>query len=211
MPAPPNGSAWPTPTWRPCTRRSSTSPSRASGRSRRATPESPYDGWPALASIVEAMSGAYEFKRPEGQPPIGSPMGGLGDIVTALFAVIGTLAALRQRDRTGRGPAGRRGHARRHGGRARRRAQLLVDGHADGHPLAGHPARLPGLGRLVHAAGACGPINGRTWPAPSAGRSGPTTPASPRHRAGSTISTPTSGPRSSPGPATKPSARPATP
>ena len=48
------------------------------------------------------MSGAYEFKRPEGQPPIGSPMGGLGDIVTALFAVIGTLAGLRQRDRTGR-------------------------------------------------------------------------------------------------------------
>jgi crotonobetainyl-CoA:carnitine CoA-transferase CaiB-like acyl-CoA transferase len=66
-----------------------------------ATP-SPYDGWPALAAIVEAMSGAYEFKRPEGQPPIGAPMGGLGDIVTALFAVIGTLAGLRQRDRTGR-------------------------------------------------------------------------------------------------------------
>ena len=43
---------------------------------------SPYDGWPALAAIVEAMSGAYEFKRPEGQPPIGAPMGGLGDIVT---------------------------------------------------------------------------------------------------------------------------------
>jgi crotonobetainyl-CoA:carnitine CoA-transferase CaiB-like acyl-CoA transferase len=66
------------------------------------TPASPYDGWPALASIVEAMSGAYEFKRPEGQPPIGSPMGGLGDIVTALFAAIGIQAALRQRDRTGR-------------------------------------------------------------------------------------------------------------
>ncbi len=49
------------------------------------------------------MSGAYEFKRPAGQPPIGSPMGGLGDIVTGLFAVIGTQAALRQRDRTGRG------------------------------------------------------------------------------------------------------------
>jgi formyl-CoA transferase len=63
---------------------------------------SPYDGWPALAAIVEAMSGAYEFKRPAGQPPIGAPMGGLGDIVTALFAVIGTLAGLRQRDRTGR-------------------------------------------------------------------------------------------------------------
>ena len=67
------------------------------------TPDSPYADWPALASIVEAMSGAYEFKRPEGQPPIGSPMGGLGDIVTGLFAVIGTQAALRQRDRTGHG------------------------------------------------------------------------------------------------------------
>src|SRR6202041_1536617 len=67
------------------------------------TPESPYADWPALASIVEAMSGAYEFKRPSGQPPIGSPMGGLGDIVSGLFAVIGTQAALRQRDRTGKG------------------------------------------------------------------------------------------------------------
>jgi crotonobetainyl-CoA:carnitine CoA-transferase CaiB-like acyl-CoA transferase len=67
------------------------------------TPASPYADWPALASIVEAMSGAYEFKRPEGQPPIGSPMGGLGDIVSGLFAVIGTQAALRQRDRTGKG------------------------------------------------------------------------------------------------------------
>ena len=70
---------------------------------------SPYDGWPALAAIVEAMSGAYEFKRPVGQPPIGAPMGGLGDIVTALFAVIGALA----------GPAG----AARPACRSRRRAQ----------------------------------------------------------------------------------------
>jgi len=67
------------------------------------TPASPYDGWPALASMVEAMSGAYEFKRPPDQAPVGSPMGGLGDIVTALFAVVGILAGLRQRDRTGRG------------------------------------------------------------------------------------------------------------
>ncbi len=65
------------------------------------TPASPYDGWPALASMVEAMSGAYEFKRPPDQAPVGSPMGGLGDIVTALFAVIGIQAGLRQRDRTG--------------------------------------------------------------------------------------------------------------
>jgi formyl-CoA transferase len=67
------------------------------------TPNSPYDGWPALASMVEAMSGAYEFKRPPDQAPIGSPMGGLGDIVTALFAVVGILTGLRQRERTGRG------------------------------------------------------------------------------------------------------------
>jgi crotonobetainyl-CoA:carnitine CoA-transferase CaiB-like acyl-CoA transferase len=67
------------------------------------SPVSPYDGWPALASMVEAMSGAYEFKRPPGQAPIGSPMGGLGDIVTALWAVIGVQAALRQRERTGMG------------------------------------------------------------------------------------------------------------
>jgi formyl-CoA transferase len=53
--------------------------------------------------MVEAMSGAYEFKRPPDQAPVGSPMGGLGDIVTALFAVVGILAGLRQRDRTGRG------------------------------------------------------------------------------------------------------------
>jgi formyl-CoA transferase len=53
--------------------------------------------------MVEAMSGAYEFKRPPDAAPIGSPMGGLGDIVTALFAVIGIQAGLRQRERTGRG------------------------------------------------------------------------------------------------------------
>ncbi len=144
------------------------------------TPESPYADWPALASIVEAMSGAYEFKRPSGQPPIGSPMGGLGDIVTGLFAVIGTQAALRQRDRTGQGAARRRGHARRARGRARRRAQLLVHGDADGHALAGDPARLPRQRRLVHAPGAARRTSGPTWPAPSAGRSGPTTRASPR-------------------------------
>jgi formyl-CoA transferase len=67
------------------------------------SPASPYDGWPALASMVEAMSGAYEFKRPRDQAPIGSPMGGLGDIVSALFGVVGILAGLRQRERTGRG------------------------------------------------------------------------------------------------------------
>src|SRR2546430_14171103 len=33
------------------------------------TVETPYD-WPAYAPIVEAMSGIYEYKRPEDQPPV---------------------------------------------------------------------------------------------------------------------------------------------
>lgn len=64
---------------------------------------SPYDRWPAYAPIAEAMSGIYEFKREGDGPPIAAPMGGLGDIGSALFATIGVLAALRHRDTTGRG------------------------------------------------------------------------------------------------------------
>ncbi|MCB0961105.1 MAG: CoA transferase [Acidimicrobiales bacterium] len=64
---------------------------------------SPYDRWPAYAPIAEAMSGIYEFKRQGDEPPLVAPMGGLGDIGSGLFAVIGVLAALRQRDATGRG------------------------------------------------------------------------------------------------------------
>lgn len=64
---------------------------------------SPYDRWPAYAPIAEAMSGIYEFKRQGDDPPLVAPMGGLGDIGSGLFAVIGVLAALRHRDVTGRG------------------------------------------------------------------------------------------------------------
>jgi len=64
---------------------------------------SPYEGWPAYASVAEAMSGIYEYSRLPHQPPILSPTGGLGDSGTGLFAVIGVLAALRQRDATGLG------------------------------------------------------------------------------------------------------------
>jgi crotonobetainyl-CoA:carnitine CoA-transferase CaiB-like acyl-CoA transferase len=63
---------------------------------------SPYRDWPAFAPIVEAMSGVYDMKRQDDLPPTVSPVGGLGDISAALFAVIGILAALRERDRTGR-------------------------------------------------------------------------------------------------------------
>jgi crotonobetainyl-CoA:carnitine CoA-transferase CaiB-like acyl-CoA transferase len=64
---------------------------------------SPYRDWPAFAPVVEAMSGIYEFKRQGDDPPVVAPVGALGDIGSGLFGVIGVLAALRQRDRTGIG------------------------------------------------------------------------------------------------------------
>ncbi len=67
------------------------------------TMESPYRDWPAYASIVEAMSGIYDYKSGPDQPPVTIPVGALGDISSALFAVIGVLAALRHRDRSGEG------------------------------------------------------------------------------------------------------------
>lgn len=63
----------------------------------------PYRDWPAYASIVEAMSGIYEYKSGPDQPPVTIPVGALGDISSALFAVIGILAALRHREHTGLG------------------------------------------------------------------------------------------------------------
>lgn len=64
--------------------------------------DSPYRDYPAYASIVEAMSGIYHYKTPDG-PPTTIPVGALGDISSALFATIGILAALRHRERTGEG------------------------------------------------------------------------------------------------------------
>ena len=64
---------------------------------------SPYQSWPAYNSVAEAMSGLYDFKRREGEPPAVNPMGAVGDIATSLFGVIGILAALRHRETTGEG------------------------------------------------------------------------------------------------------------
>ncbi len=63
---------------------------------------SPYRDWPAFAPIVEAMSGVYEMKRIDDLPPVVSPVGALGDIGAALYTSIAILAALRDRDQTGR-------------------------------------------------------------------------------------------------------------
>jgi crotonobetainyl-CoA:carnitine CoA-transferase CaiB-like acyl-CoA transferase len=65
--------------------------------------ETPYAAWPAYAPIAEAMSGLYEPNRKEGEPPPVVVAGALGDISSALFAVIGVLSALRHRERTGLG------------------------------------------------------------------------------------------------------------
>jgi formyl-CoA transferase len=67
------------------------------------TVETPYRDWPAYASVVEAMSGIYEYKSGPDAPPVTIPVGAMGDISSALFGVIGILAALRHRDQTGAG------------------------------------------------------------------------------------------------------------
>jgi len=65
--------------------------------------DTPYEGFPAYAPVVEAMSGMYEPTRPgDGKPEIVTA-GALGDNAAALFATIGILAALRHRDATGEG------------------------------------------------------------------------------------------------------------
>lgn len=64
---------------------------------------SPYASWPAYAPIGEAMGGIYEPTRKPGEPPRVVVAGALGDNATALYAVIGILAALQHRARTGLG------------------------------------------------------------------------------------------------------------
>ena len=46
---------------------------------------SPYADWPAYASIVEAMSGIYEYRSGPDRPPVTIPVGALGDISSAMF------------------------------------------------------------------------------------------------------------------------------
>lgn len=66
-------------------------------------PPSPYRQWAAYAPIVEGMSGLYEYSRKGDEAPRPALVGALGDTAAGLYATIGVLAALRERDRTGRG------------------------------------------------------------------------------------------------------------
>ena len=64
---------------------------------------SPYTDWPAYAVVAEAMAGFYSFRPEPGRRPNIGVAGALGDIGAALFAAVGTLAALQGRARSGRG------------------------------------------------------------------------------------------------------------
>jgi crotonobetainyl-CoA:carnitine CoA-transferase CaiB-like acyl-CoA transferase len=66
---------------------------------------SPYRSWPAYAPIVEAMAGIFDVLRKPGQYPPHNLGGAIGDIAASLFAVIGVLSAVIQRERTGVGQA----------------------------------------------------------------------------------------------------------
>ena len=74
-----------------------------SGFGNREEPASPYREWAAYAPIVEGMSGLYEYSRRGDGPPRLALAGALGDTGSGLYAAIGTLAALHERQRTGRG------------------------------------------------------------------------------------------------------------
>lgn len=65
--------------------------------------ESPYQDWPAYAGVAESMSSLYSWSTPRNTAPTISPLGALGDTGSAVFAVIGVLAALRHRDISGIG------------------------------------------------------------------------------------------------------------
>lgn len=64
--------------------------------------EGPLAGAPAYDLIVQAMSGIMAVTGPDGGDPVRVGVS-IGDMVPALYATIATLAALRQRDETGRG------------------------------------------------------------------------------------------------------------
>ena len=74
-----------------------------SGFGNRTDRPSPYREWAAYAPIVEGMAGLYEYARSGDEPARPASAGALGDTAPGLYAVIGVLAALHERARTGVG------------------------------------------------------------------------------------------------------------
>lgn len=63
----------------------------------------PYAEWPAFDSVIQAMSGLSSLVGPSADgPPDLAPMGTM-DLLAGIYASIGVLAALVQRNRTGQG------------------------------------------------------------------------------------------------------------
>jgi len=62
----------------------------------------PYAGRPALDIVVQAMSGMMSINGEPGRPPARLGIS-LGDLGASLFAVVGILAALEERHRSGKG------------------------------------------------------------------------------------------------------------
>jgi crotonobetainyl-CoA:carnitine CoA-transferase CaiB-like acyl-CoA transferase len=66
--------------------------------------DGPYRRLPAFDPVVEAMSGVMEVTGYPEMPPVRMGVAG-GDLISALYMVIGLLAALRYREKTGKGQA----------------------------------------------------------------------------------------------------------
>lgn len=64
--------------------------------------ESPMKDWPAFDLVIQAMSGLMSLTGPKGGPPtaVGESV---ADVCTGMFAAFGTVAALFDRERTGKG------------------------------------------------------------------------------------------------------------
>jgi len=66
--------------------------------------DGPYAKLPAFDPVVEAMSGVMEVTGYPENPPVRLGVAG-GDLISALYMVIGLMAALRYREKTGKGQA----------------------------------------------------------------------------------------------------------
>ncbi|MFF5988320.1 CaiB/BaiF CoA transferase family protein [Prauserella flavalba] len=64
--------------------------------------KSPYRDWPAFDIVAQAMGGLMSITGPDADTPVRAGSG-LGDTVPGLFAAFGTIAALREAERTGKG------------------------------------------------------------------------------------------------------------